>query len=97
MDGSELAVRDNHQWIVQKSRFSRFDVEQPVDIYLRSAGNTSRPLGPYAHFSCVDGISYVEQHIFAFYDEQNRDWYIFSDGLHWKTIVVTAASRLSRR
>lgn len=92
-DGAELAVHADHIWVAGATRYSRFDIEQPVDLQLRSNGEKSRQFGPYRHFSCVDGVAYVEQRIFAFYDSENRDWYVFDDGKHWKTVVITAASR----
>jgi hypothetical protein len=93
VDGVDVAVHENNQWVAQNAKFSRFDIEQAVDLHLRTNSDTSRTFGPYAHFSCMDGVVYVEQRIFAFYDEQNRDWYVFDDGRHWKALLITAASR----
>ena len=93
IDGKDTALHVNHQWEADGVRFSRFDVEEQVDIRMHTEERTSRIFGPYAHFSCVDGVAYVDGRIFAFYDEQAKDWYGFDDGRHWRRLVVCRAAR----
>ena len=82
MPGPQAA--ENHRWVTDQGRFSRFDIEQPVEVSFASATRQSRTFGPYDHLSAVDGVLYAEQHVFAFYDEQQKDWYAFEDGRHWR-------------
>lgn len=85
----EIARYENHLWATEQGRFSRFDIEQSVEVSFASDAAQSRTFGPYRHLSGVDGILYAEQRVFAFYDEQRKDWYAFEDGRHWPRIIVT--------
>jgi hypothetical protein len=85
----EIAVYENHLWATERGRFSRFDIEQSVEVSFASDAAESRTFGPYRHVSGVDGIFYAEQRVFAFYDEQRKDWYAFEDGRHWPRIIIT--------
>ena len=85
----EIAVYENHLWATAQGRFSRFDIEQSVEVSFASEAAESRTFGPYRHLSGVDGILYAEQRVFAFYDEQRKDWYAFEDGRHWPRIIIT--------
>ena len=93
-DGPVVAEHENHTWQTKKGDYSRLECEGRVDIQFARAKETSRVFGPYSMFSCVDGISYVENRIFAFCDESNRDWYSYELGDHWKVMVVRESSRL---
>ena len=95
-DGERLAVHENHQWVIEQGRYTRMDVEARIDIRCYTGESASRTFGPYATFSSVDGVAYVEQRIFGFYDEQERDWYAYDDGRHWKAMEVKAASKPGR-
>jgi hypothetical protein len=86
----EIAVYENHLWVTEPDRFSRFDIEQSVEVSFASDAARSRTFGPYRHLSGVDGILYAEQRVFAFYDEQRKDWYAFEDGRHWQRIIITS-------
>ena len=90
-EGRTVAVHEHHLWSTEWGRFTRLDIEHAVSVTFRSAAGGSRTFGPYRHFSCVDGIAYAEQRVFAFYDEQQKDWYAFEDGRHWPTFVLTLA------
>jgi len=92
----EVAVHENHLWATKQGRFSRFDIEQSVEVSFASDAGSSRPFGPYRHLSGVDGVLYAEQRVFAFYDEQQKDWYAFEDGRHWRCITITPASAIPR-
>jgi hypothetical protein len=87
----QVAVYQSHLWTTDQGRFSRFDIEQPVEVTFGSSAASSRAFGPYRHLSGVDGVIYAEQRVFAFYDEQQKDWYAFEDGRHWRHIVITPA------
>ena len=87
---AEIAVYENHLWVTEPGRFSRFDIEQSVEVSFGSDAATSRTFGPYRQLSGVDGILYAEQRVFAFYDEQRKDWYAFEDGRHWRRVIITS-------
>jgi hypothetical protein len=88
----QLAVLQNHLWVTEHGRFSRFDIEQPVVVRFAADAAQSRSYGPYRHLSGVDGVIYAEQRVFAFYDEQQQDWYAFEDARHWPRIVIVPAA-----
>jgi hypothetical protein len=90
-DGSVVAVHRNHRWELQGIGFSRLDCEARILVSFANGREASRPLGAYAHFSCVDGIAYCDHHVFAFVDEKADAWYCYDDGRHWRTLSVTPA------
>jgi hypothetical protein len=96
-DARAVAVHENHLWATEAARFSRFDIEQAVAATFGGDDGGAHRCGPYAHFSCVDGVAYAEQRVFAFYDEQRKDWYSHDNGRHWRRIVITPASRPDRQ
>ena len=40
----------------------------------------------------VDGIAYAGDHVFAFSERENQDWYSLALGRHWKKMVVVPAA-----
>src|SRR5438874_5166457 len=42
----EVAVHENHLWATKQGRFSRFDIEQSVEVSFASDAGSSRPFGP---------------------------------------------------
>jgi len=90
-DGSVRAVHTHNRWRAGDSgeSFLRLDIIGPLVV--RGGERDASTLGPYLHFSCVDGVSYVERRVFGFWDLQLRDWYVVDLGRHWKTLRLCRA------
>ena len=92
--GGLLAKHVDHQWeLTTGRRYSRLEGVHRLEVCFESHnGNSSRTVGPFDSFSAVDGILYADFHIIAFCDEQNKDWYSYDLGSHWKAVVVRPVS-----
>jgi hypothetical protein len=93
--GDVFACHEDHRWVLRRGgSFSRMDCPHPVFVCFESRdGATSRTFGPYRAASAVDGIVYVDSRIAAFCDQQNRDWYSYELGTHWKAVVISPAEK----
>jgi hypothetical protein len=91
VDAKPLATFVEHQWTTSAGRFSRIEVPGPVALKLRTGEALSKPYGPYKELSAVNGVLYVEARVFAFWDAQQKSWYAFEDGRHWRMMVVRRA------
>lgn len=90
-----IAVHHEHQWEVQGVRYYRLDSTSRVRIRFEKSPQgspQSRHFGPYARFSAVDGIAYVDDRVFAYVDAPSSDWFCYEDGHHWRAMVVTDAA-----
>lgn len=90
-----IAVHHEHQWEVQGVRYYRLDSTSRVRIQFEGSARglpQSRQFGPYARFSAVDGIAYVDDRVFAYVDAPSPDWFCYEDGHHWRAMVVTDAA-----
>jgi hypothetical protein len=58
-----------HGWMVDGEEFLRLDVEGSVSV--RWEGHTPDP-GTTGHFSCVNGVAYIDRRILAFVDRSRR-------------------------
>ena len=85
-EGTVLATHMHNRWREQGEgeTFLRLDIIGPLTV--RGGDAQARTLGPYLHFSTVDGVAYVEQRVFAFWDLQHRDWYLVDLGRHCKSL-----------
>ncbi len=90
IDATVVAIHAHNRWREDATgeTFLRLEIIGPLIIF---GGDGEAKLGPYLHFSCVDGVSYVEQRVFGFWDLQHRDWYIVDLGLHWKSLKLRRA------
>ena len=88
-DGRILAVHQHNRWRAGEGgeSFVRLDIVGPLVI----RDGEANTLGPYEHFSCVDGVAYVERRVFGFWDLQQRDWYLVDLGVHWKSLSLRRA------
>lgn len=93
-DETVLAIHQHNRWRraqegVGGETFIRLDIVGPLVV--RTGDGAARTLGPYEHFSCVDGVSYVERRVFGFWDLQQRDWYFVDLGVHSKVLRLSRA------
>lgn len=90
--GPPIAVHEDHYWLLDGRRYTRFDCDGHLKVYLtRVDGKLSTHHGPFKSFSCMDGVAYTDHELFAFADRSIGDWYCHGDGRHWAIIVVEPA------
>ena len=94
VDGDLEATEMENRWRRENGdQYSAIDFTVRVDVHFLSAsGELSRTLGPYIKFRVVDGIAYAGDHVFAFSDRENRDWYSLELGRHWTKMVIVPAA-----
>jgi hypothetical protein len=99
-NGTPVAVHREHQWEIQGQKYFRMDAATGVHCHFEhvTTDERSRDFGPYEQFSAVDGIAYVDDHVFAVVDEKDRDcdWFCYEDGHHWPVLIVTDAGTAAR-
>lgn len=97
-DGAMLARLEKHQWHVQGVPYLRLDCDGPLTIdFLDAAGAVARHLGPYAHFSSINGIAYRDHEVFCHLDEAANRWHMRTEHREWPVLVVAAAPSADRR
>lgn len=82
-----LARHRHNRWMKadDPEPFVRLEIAGPLLAY----GPADMKLGPYQHFSTFDGVLYVENRVFGFWDAQHKDWYIVDAGEHWKELFIS--------
>jgi hypothetical protein len=94
--GPVLARHERHEWEVDGQRFSRLQLDcRAVVHFERIDGGRSRTFGPYNCVSFIDGVAYVDHHIFAFVDRTMVDWYCHEDEKHWPLMIIRPAEELT--
>jgi hypothetical protein len=85
-----VARHIQHRWHLEShgESFARIDIAGPLKLRIAS-GETA---GPYLHFHLINGVAYVDNRIFGFFDLQARDWYVVDLGTHSETITMVAHS-----
>ncbi len=63
--GPLIAEHWGHEWHVDGERFSRLDVEGPVNVHFVDH-SSSKTYGPFSSFSAVNGVAFRERSVFAF-------------------------------
>lgn len=90
-DRTVLATHSHNRWREkgEGETFLRLDIVGPLVV--RGGEAEASTLGPYMQFATVDGVAYVEQRVFAFWDLEHRDWYLVDLGRHWKSLRLCRA------
>ena len=90
-DGKIVARQDDHEWrLIEGGSYTRLACERRASFHFEAGKDAiSREFGPYGSFSSIDGITYADRQVIAFYDEQYADWYSYDLGSHWKAVVLT--------
>jgi hypothetical protein len=90
--GPTIARHENQQWHARGEAFQRLDCEGPVTMaFVDDGGKPSRQLGPYAHFSVVDGVDYRDHEVFCHLDDRTNRWYVPTEQRQWTALVVQDA------
>jgi len=80
-------------WRVGERKFFRLDCTARVTIRFDcSADLVARTFGPFGQFSCVNGVAYTDNAVFAFVDQKTREWFCYDDGHRWPVMAVTDAA-----
>ena len=97
-EGAMLARLEKHHWHVQGVPYLRLDCEGPLTIaFVDEAGALSRQLGPYAHFSSVNGIAYRDHEVFCHFDPPTNRWHARTEQREWPVLVVADAPPVGTR
>ncbi|HYG55308.1 MAG TPA: hypothetical protein VD965_08415 [Burkholderiales bacterium] len=91
-NGDFLAKESDNRWEYQGERYASVQFTVPVDICFMTKGGRSRVLGPYGDFKVVDGVAYASGHVFAFVDQERKDWYSYDLGRHFERMLIAKAS-----
>lgn len=78
-----------HGWSVDGGDYLRLDVSQPVVVGWQDHAGSRETTG---HFSCVNGVAYIDRRILAFVDRERKDWYLVRQGKHQPYLLLTPAA-----
>ena len=74
-----IATHLPHGWTVEGQDYLRLDVEGPVGVRWEGHAPDTATNG---HFSCVNGVAYIDRRILAFVGREQNDWYFLREGQH---------------
>jgi hypothetical protein len=99
LGADELYERDGEDRLLARHRLNRWFAAEDNDPYvsldivgpLTASGgqDPASPLGPYQHMSTYDGVLYMDDRAFGFWDRVNQDWYIVDAGVHLKEVRLS--------
>ena len=96
LGGRPVATHQGRLWDVHGALYSRLECSSRVIVRFESMGQAApRQFGPYDKFSCVDGVAYVDERVFAVLDRDVRDWFSYDSGQRWPVMVVIDVERQS--
>lgn len=91
--GRVLAKHLPNSWQVHGKNFFRVDCASLVRLHFENAkGERSAQSDTYTHFSCADGIAYVDGAIYGNIDLSSRRWFSHADRRYWDELVVKSAA-----
>ena len=83
--GNTVAEHLSHGWQVEGTEYLRLDIEAPVRVTWEGHAGSPATDG---HFSCVNGVAYIDRRILAFVDRECDDWYLLREGRHSRALVL---------
>ena len=83
--GETLAEHLSHGWRVAGVEYLRLDIDARVRVTWEGHAGSPATSG---HFSCVNGVAYIDRRILAFVDRECADWYLLREGHHCPALVV---------
>ena len=81
-----LATHLHHRWMVHEEPHTYTELKVTGPLWVK--GPDFARLGPYLTLSLVNGVMYVDQRIFGFFDSEHDDWFVTDLGKHWKRLAV---------
>ena len=98
LTGEELHRVDGNRQLLAKHRHNRWMSESEVEpfvslqiigpLVVAAPSPEKRQIGPYQKFSTFDGVAYVEDRVFGFWDLVHHDWSIVDAGAHWRELLI---------
>ena len=98
LTGEELYRVNGDKRLLAKHRHNRWMPENDVDPFVRlnivgplivtAPRSKTKQLGPYQKFSTFDGVGYVENRVFGFWDVTQKDWYVVDAAAHWRELRI---------
>lgn len=97
LTGEELHGVNGEKRLLAKHRHNRWMSEPELEPFVRLqivgplfvvAPSDKRRLGPYQKFATFDGVAYVEDRVFGFWDLAHSDWYVVDAGEHWRELLI---------
>jgi len=87
-DKKLLARHRHNRWMMgdEAEPYVRLNIVGPLVVV--GPGPAAKQLGPYQKFSTFDGVAYVENRVFGFWDTALRDWYIVDAAAHWAELRI---------
>ena len=88
-DKRMLAIHRHNRWMAERDAdpFVRLHIVGPLVVV--APRPETKQLGPYQKFSTFDGVGYVEERVFAFWDVTQRDWYVLDAAAHWRELKIS--------
>ena len=84
--GTPIASHLPHGWTVDGEDYLRLDITGPVSVTWEGyAGGVSTS----GHFSCINGVAYIDRRILAFVDRERGDWYLLREARHCAALLLT--------
>ena len=88
-DGRLLARHVAHHWNVEGEDYMRLDCETRLCMVFRDDGGGLRQvLGPFSHFSSIDGIAFADREVLAHFDTSRCVWYLLNEGVEWPVLCI---------
>jgi hypothetical protein len=86
--GQTIAAHLTAGWTVDGDDYLRLDVTAPVSVTWKGYAGAPATKG---HFSCVNGVAYIDRRILAFADRERDDWYLLREGQHQPALILNPA------
>jgi hypothetical protein len=83
--GQAVAAHFGHGWSLGGESYLRLDVSGPVSVSWKGHADDPSTTG---HFSCVNGVAYIDRRILAFVDRERNDWYVLREGHHQPALTL---------
>lgn len=94
----ELHRSNGERSLLARHRHNRWMKADDAEPYVRlqvlgplvvtGDGPAAERVGPYRTLSTFDGVAYVDDRVFGFFDAQHQDWYVVDVGEHWKELII---------
>src|SRR3954469_10656853 len=89
--GELIAQHGGSQSEVRGKDYFRVDVEGPLTLRFEGDGGRTANYGPFRHFSCADGIAYVDHQFFASLAHTTKMWHCLDSKEDWPAFEVAPA------
>ena len=88
--GQVIGVHSVDGWALDGEHYLRLDISGPVAVTWKGHRGDAATTG---HFSCVNGVAYIDRRILGFVDRERDDWYLLRQGKHQSALMLNRAER----